>query len=106
MLVLTRKAGEQIRIGEEITITVVRTKGKAVRLGIQAPAEVSILRGELAFEIETHAAQRRDEVEPSPRAPSTSDRNTNTDDSPDDEVPFEAGQLSEVASAQLTLLLS
>ncbi|RIK74041.1 MAG: hypothetical protein DCC67_17120 [Planctomycetota bacterium] len=48
MLVLTRKVGEQIRIGDEVIITVVRTKGKAVRLGIQAPAHVPVLRGEIA----------------------------------------------------------
>jgi carbon storage regulator len=50
MLVLTRKYQEKIRIGNTITITVLRTKGKAVRLGIEAPAEVPVIRGELAFE--------------------------------------------------------
>jgi carbon storage regulator CsrA len=51
MLVLTRKQGEQIRIGADVVITVVRTKGKAVRLGIQAPAHVPVLRGEIAVAI-------------------------------------------------------
>jgi len=51
MLVLTRKQNEKIQIGDQITITVVKLKGKAVRLGIQAPPEMSVLRGELAFEI-------------------------------------------------------
>lgn len=50
MLVLTRKQNEQIRIGNDITITVIRTKGKAVRLGIEAPSEISVLRGELVFD--------------------------------------------------------
>lgn len=50
MLVLTRKYQEKIRIGDDITITVLRTKGKAVRLGIEAPADVPVIRGELAFE--------------------------------------------------------
>jgi carbon storage regulator len=50
MLVLTRKYQEKIRIGDNITITVLRTKGKAVRLGIEAPADVPVVRGELAFE--------------------------------------------------------
>jgi carbon storage regulator CsrA len=50
MLVLTRKYQEKIRIGENITITVLRTKGKAVRLGIEAPGDVPVIRGELAFE--------------------------------------------------------
>lgn len=51
MLVLTRKQGEKIRIGDDVVITVVRTKGKAVRLGIQAPAHVPVLRGEIATAI-------------------------------------------------------
>jgi carbon storage regulator CsrA len=49
MLVLTRKHQEKIRIGENITITVLKTKGKTVRLGIEAPAEVPVIRGELSF---------------------------------------------------------
>lgn len=50
MLVLTRKPQEKIRIGDNIVITVLRTKGKAVRLGIEAPNDISVLRGELAFD--------------------------------------------------------
>jgi carbon storage regulator len=50
MLVLTRKYQEKIRIGDNITITVLRTKGKAVRLGIEAPSNVPVIRGELKFE--------------------------------------------------------
>jgi len=49
MLVLTRKYQEKIRIGENITITVLRMKGKAVRLGIEAPSNVPVVRGELSF---------------------------------------------------------
>lgn len=50
MLVLTRKLQEKIRIGDRITITVLRMKGKAVRLGIEAPQDVPVIRGELVFE--------------------------------------------------------
>jgi carbon storage regulator CsrA len=56
MLVLTRKYQEKIRIGNDITITVLRTKGKAVRLGIEAPATVPVIRGELQFEDQSVAA--------------------------------------------------
>jgi carbon storage regulator len=56
MLVLTRKYQEKIRIGDNITITVLRTKGKAVRLGIEAPANVPVIRGELSFEDKTEEA--------------------------------------------------
>jgi len=55
MLVLTRKYQEKIRIGNDITITVLRTKGKAVRLGIEAPSTVPVIRGELQFEDESAA---------------------------------------------------
>jgi carbon storage regulator CsrA len=47
MLVLTRKAQESIRIGADITITVVRLEGKTVRLGVEAPRSVRVLRAEL-----------------------------------------------------------
>jgi len=57
MLVLTRKYQEKIRIGNNITITVLRTKGKAVRLGIEAPADVPVIRGELSFQDEASAAE-------------------------------------------------
>src|SRR5437868_47256 len=56
MLVLTRKYQEKIRIGNNITITVLRTKGKAVRLGIEAPADVPVIRGELSFETDVQPA--------------------------------------------------
>jgi carbon storage regulator CsrA len=56
MLVLTRKQNEKIRIGENITITVIRMKGKAVRLGIDAPKEINVLRGELLFDAANDAA--------------------------------------------------
>ncbi len=56
MLVLTRKQNEKIRIGENITITVIRMKGKAVRLGIDAPKEINVLRGELVFDAANDAA--------------------------------------------------
>ncbi|MCP4189807.1 MAG: carbon storage regulator [Planctomycetaceae bacterium] len=47
MLVLSRKLNEQIRIDEQITVTVLRVKGNTVRLGIEAPKEVRVRRGEL-----------------------------------------------------------
>jgi carbon storage regulator len=58
MLVLTRKQGEQIRIGSDVLITIVRTKGKSVRLGIQAPAHVPVLRGEIAVAIADDEQQK------------------------------------------------
>jgi carbon storage regulator len=47
MLVLSRKAGEQLLIGDSIVVTVVRISPHEVRIGIEAPAEVEIVRTEL-----------------------------------------------------------
>jgi carbon storage regulator len=47
MLVLSRKPGEALRIGDEVEITVVEVKGDMVRLGIQAPRTVQVWRKEL-----------------------------------------------------------
>lgn len=48
MLVLSRKPGESLTIGENVTIKVVRTQGGRVQLAIDAPREVAIRRSELA----------------------------------------------------------
>ena len=47
MLILTRKLGEKITIGDEITITLIEIKGSQVKLGIEAPRSVSIHRQEI-----------------------------------------------------------
>jgi carbon storage regulator len=47
MLVLSRKAGEKISIGDQITIVVNRIAGNRVAIGIQAPDNVRVVRGEL-----------------------------------------------------------
>ena len=50
MLVLTRKLKEKIQIGEGITVTILRVKGNSVRIGVEAPHEIRILRAELSRE--------------------------------------------------------
>ena len=64
MLVLTRRVGERVVVGEEIEITVVSVRGDQVRLGIAAPREVSIYRAEVAEAVrrENAAAARAAEV--------------------------------------------
>ncbi len=47
MLVLSRKTGEKIRIGDNVTVTIVRVGPNNVRLGIDAPRELNIVREEL-----------------------------------------------------------
>jgi carbon storage regulator len=57
MLVLTRKLGERIHIGSAITITVVEIRGNKVRLGIQAPERIPVLRAELNPSVELLLAE-------------------------------------------------
>lgn len=51
MLVLSRREHERIAIGSDITITIIRIRGNVVRIGIDAPADMSILRGEVFDDI-------------------------------------------------------
>jgi carbon storage regulator len=60
MLVLSRKIGERVTIGDGVVVTVLEVKGKQVRLGFEAPSDVPIWRGEL--ESQDH---RREAVKPS-----------------------------------------
>jgi carbon storage regulator len=53
MLVLSRKLGQALVIGDEIQVTVQRVKGNRVTLGIQAPEHIHILRGELELCLES-----------------------------------------------------
>ena len=52
MLVLTRREGERIRLGDDIVVTVVAIQGNKIRIGITAPDDVVIRRGELVFEVD------------------------------------------------------
>ena len=47
MLILTRRAGENVMIGDDVTITVLELKGNQVRIGISAPRNVAVYREEL-----------------------------------------------------------
>jgi len=47
MLVLTRRAGEKILVGENVTVTVLGVKGNQIRIGIEAPRDVRVNREEI-----------------------------------------------------------
>lgn len=51
MLVLSRKIGERILIGDKITVTVVKIGHGGVRIGVDAPPELAVVREELAAEL-------------------------------------------------------
>lgn len=57
MLILTRRLGETIIIGEDIEITVLGTKGGQVRLGINAPKDVDVHREEIYHSIKNSLGQ-------------------------------------------------
>ena len=57
MLVLTRKVGQALVINKDILVTVVRVEGDHIRIGIQAPKNVSILRKELVEEVKAETQQ-------------------------------------------------
>ena len=56
MLVLSRKVGERILIGDHVTVTVVRITGGGVRIGIEAPSDMAGIREELQDQLEQTAA--------------------------------------------------
>ena len=57
MLVLSRKVGERILIGDKIAVTVVRITGGGVRIGIEAPPEMTVIRQELKEQLPSGSFQ-------------------------------------------------
>lgn len=64
MLVLSRKRGESIRIGRDVELVVLETRGGTVRLGLVAPAEVAIQRQEIRQRMPVEATDEAAEVRP------------------------------------------
>jgi carbon storage regulator len=79
MLVLSRKQGERILIGDQISVTVVRINGGAVRLGVNAPAHLSVIREELKERMQRALQQSSAETEDSATENSVSAEQTLVD---------------------------
>lgn len=58
MLILSRREGEAIKVGDDIEIVLVQIKGKIVRLGIQAPPHIAVVRDD-AIKVEPRIRQGR-----------------------------------------------
>jgi len=68
MLILTRRIGETLTIGDEVTVTVLGIKGNQVRLGVNAPREVAVHREEIYERIQREKEAGIEEPKPSSRA--------------------------------------
>jgi carbon storage regulator len=72
MLVISRKSGERINLGDDITVTVLEISGSTVRIGIEAPTAVAVHRHEVWIAVqEENRAAAQASVDDLPSKPST-----------------------------------
>ena len=62
MLILTRRVGETLMVGDQVTVTVLGVKGNQVRIGVNAPKEVSVHREEIYMRIQAEKNGQSDDA--------------------------------------------
>jgi carbon storage regulator len=62
LLILTRRVNESLRVGDDVTVTVVAVKGNQVRIGINAPKDVEVHREEIYDRVQQEKAARGDQA--------------------------------------------
>ncbi len=64
MLILTRRIGETLMVGDEVTVTVLGIKGNQVRIGVNAPKEIAVHREEIYQRIQREKSLQQEDSQP------------------------------------------